>query len=910
MTSSLYCFPKKKYENESKSNVELFIEAEKGNFNELKKILSNSFSNKTIEYAIRRCLLKDNTIDENSDYKKCLDLLIDYMGLENINYINTEEGNTTLLMVACSQMNMFMIERLLLLPSISAYIKYEDENKNNALHFLLANGSTNENDKLKALRMLISKNVDFDAPNEEGYCPIAYAVKNGNAKIVQELLLKGACPLQVVKSTGDTLLHLAVINGDENTFDLVNKQKIWKIRNLNGQNAFDLAKEIKSEKFLTILKLECQESKISKTMQALEKFNCGEYRPALELLNSSKSSLKNGTNIKLEWNHLLTYLMLQQDDYMSFKELMQFFDNPKFSNDELDDSLFLYNKSVFYFKLGDLPKTISLLLSYLKRNESPMDSDLYFAPSAMLFEICLFYRDSSLAKQVLAKLEDYTRIKLLESGKKANGSDPVKEYLRANNIANKINIGEEYLALVLLMRTFSQLQEKAVDDAKKTFEEYKKSPVYMDIKRGNLLVETLRQSSKFIKFYLHYSTNQFSKCLKISKDYSEEETSEYKMHYCNSMGILNLRLKKYSISEFLFKKALGHAKEGINHKKANYCILNIIKIKYNLGLAFFFQRQFDKALLLFKSIFQKLQFNPMIYYRIGLCLMQLKIQDHSGSTFLGCSEVVDKIVGYSKNEGNETTLKRIILKYMTITKQSKTSNFINFTEPISYFKDAIILLSDNYYNKKYLQELIQTYTPEGLSSRSGFDLVSQNNLMASLYMNLIFCLNKNQDWSESLFYIREFELLSACTKNCVYFVENYKLEALIALGKIDAAKELVTNAIKVGNINSYPDIDKKGSFFSNSTNRCFKEVSFKIALFVNVAKIQLLKSNLEEARTTISQILGLVSLNDKEGEANDLPGYVINILVYYYLVQENFQAALRVLKTHKVNTTQFDQKKK
>jgi hypothetical protein len=286
--------------------------------------------------------------------------------------------------------------------------------------------------------------------------------------------------------------------------------------------------------------------------------------------------------------------------------------------------------------------------------------------------------------------------------------------------------------------------------------------------------------------------------------------------------------------------------------------------------------------------------------------MQIKLLDTNVASNHGLSEVVDKIIGYNKYEGDELSIKRVILKSISNYRQSKSSNVINFAESIAYFKDAIILINDNYYNNKALQDLHLSFDHN--PSKTSSEPSSSSILFCSLYSNLIFCLNKSQDWSESLFYIREFEALPHFNKASLYFIDNYKLESLIALGKIDLAKDLATAMIR-SNGSSYQDLEKKGSFMSSLTNRNFKEVSFKIALYVNVAKVQLLKSNLEEAKSTILQILGIICLTEREGDSIDLPGYLINIIVYYYLMQENHSAALKILKTHKVSPSQFDPKK-
>ena len=91
-------------------------------------------------------------------------------------------------------------------------------------------------------------------------------------------------------------------------------------------------------------------------------------------------------------------------------------------------------------------------------------------------------------------------------------------------------------------------------------------------------------------------------------------------------------------------------------------------------------------------------------------------------------------------------------------------------------------------------------------------------------------------------------------------------------------------------------MDIKGSFFSNSNHQIYNEITYRMALYINLIKINIMNNNFQEAKKYIISVLNLLN-NPNEKE---LPPYVINIIIFYFLSMGKNEEAVQIIKFRKI----------
>ena len=827
MSSIDYWNPKIE-ENEKPSIIEFLQAVQEANLKKTKEIIGEkSFAEKTVDFAIRTALCLSKTKD--ASYKKLVELLIQ-KEISGANLSHVEEDGTTLLMVACGLSDAYFVDVLMTTVQSDKFIQLQSKDGNNCLHYLIMNEETTVDEKMAVLMKLIRQGINLKIKNAEGYSPLALAVKSGCYKVCYELMQMNGDIEQIVDSTGETLLHLALFGGDENIFDLVNLPKLWKIKNKDGLNAYELAKKLNSTKFLKILEIQCQESTIKKSLDALKEINSGNFEAAEKILDSTND--KFSTNNKYEWNHFLTKLNLKSRNDESMVDFQNFFVN--IDKENLEDSILLFNRSLFEWNLGNVSKSMSSIIEYLKQNENLDEADMFYGSLTLLFEGCHFYKNVKGQELIIDKLEDY--IKRHKNDQEVNINDQVKEYLERTKIVCKLNIEEESLALVYLMKAVKSLEEQSLEEVKKSLEVYNKISINLAKREGGLN-EELRFLYKFVKFYSNTLAGHFAKCLKIYKK-NCEQASPNAIHYNNGMGILNLKLKKYTTAEMFFKLALQNCRAFVDKSRAAFNVQNSMKIKFNMALSIFYQKRYEEALLLFESLTPYFYENPLLHYRIGLCHMELILKSRSGY-----SKIIEEVIEHKSNKKNGNyNLQKVVLNRVTVNENLRYSTNIQFGDAIAAFKKAI-QISKNRPNQDIAKVL-------SLFEDPGTNEPQFKNQLPQIYSALIFCLNRSHCWSESLFFIKEIEHIPM-SKNQAAILENYKIEAMISLERGEIAKDVLQNQVSA----SFSVDLSKSSFFTDSSLNIETGIGFKLSLYTNLTKVQLLKNNLDKARLSIKQIL-------------------------------------------------------
>ena len=106
----------------------------------------------------------------------------------------------------------------------------------------------------------------------------------------------------------------------------------------------------------------------------------------------------------------------------------------------------------------------------------------------------------------------------------------------------------------------------------------------------------------------------------------------------------------------------------------------------------------------------------------------------------------------------------------------------------------------------------------------------------------------------------------------------------------------ICRKVNISPSNRYENIDAKGAFFSNSNNQVYNEVTYRLALYINLIKINILNNNAQDAEKYINSILSLLNYPTEK----ELPPYVINIIIFYFLSIGKNEQAVQIIKYRRI----------
>lgn len=814
----------------------------------------------------------------------------------------------------------------------------------------------------------------------------------------------------VIKINQNNLIHCSIIGKNLNCLKLVLKEseiKDLRQKTKDGLTPQDLAKKLELFYFAKIIenfeenyhnpdfiKILAEINPI-KVTNILDKFLNEEYQEAKFLLNQLKinqSIRNNSKNMNIEWNIFLCKYYIKTENQNTdvkpesilskfldssnnknnlktnvLREFTQFFETVKINAkaQEEDSGIFdiiIYNKGLFYYKIGDFIKTLNIYLEYLKFVLDQNDGQfykwvIYVNVTFIIIEGLISLKYTKLVNTIINKLEEFlfTTFRLKKDDSYSQDIDSICMYLNSKEFIHKFTpTWDESFCFLNLLKVMKNIYEMKIDDSKIYFKEFKKLYKNCNYKIDFKIFDTMHNMHTCLKIKMYYCENSFSKCFKnLNKIYKLTKIeqinltindqkidgrfnkNEYIMFYYNTMGIVNLKQKKFLIAEYFYKLCISFYKKTFYEtKEFDFSIrLNwIYSVKYNLGLCYFFQKKYEKAYIIFKELSKNKNINGNIFlwYRIGLSLLEMemaKLKKEKNESSV--SDIVNKINGYEgnnyncesseseiengmslQNENCENYTRRIILQhnYSTIKNNQKTY------EAIQCFKQVILLSKNNincgtslndknqlleihnfYYDKKssYLEDQA---TDE--FEKSTPQIKSMQPVINSSYLNLIFCLTLIENWPEVLFYCEEYEKSQYFKKDkdSIYKFDNYKIEALINLKQMDKAMELIKNNSFLINNNDY-----RGSFFNKVNNVLYNDVSFKLVLNVNMTKIHFMNNNLVEAEKCITNIFNIYNTgNGSINTMTEIPPYLQMILIYYHLVKGNYITSLNIIKFRKI----------
>ena len=292
--------------------------------------------------------------------------------------------------------------------------------------------------------------------------------------------------------------------------------------------------------------------------------------------------------------------------------------------------------------------------------------------------------------------------------------------------------------------------------------------------------------------------------------------------------------------------------------------------------------------------------NPYLFYRLALCYIEQEFQKNQ-KTFKENNEndVVCKTI-YNENCDEPAFKKRFLLVNQALTpslseqkeenanKETEENNDndlisvknLDLNEAIRALKECILIIKG--YNS-FNEQIYNTLKP--LMNSEVKDIYD------SAYLNLIFCLIRNEYYSEAIDSIEEFRENTNSINKYKFILDNYTIEAYLKLGEFEKA----LNILSKDNF-SYENPDEKGTFFSNSNHQVYDEITYRLALYINLIKINILNNNFKEAEKFVVSVLNLLNYPTEK----ELPPYVINIIVFYFLSIGKNEEAVQIIKFRRI----------
>lgn len=906
---------------------------------DITQLLSNidSYSYSEIDSKIRNFLLTAN----ESTLEHFFPLLIPHI---DINFQSESDNNTTLFMQMVSKGLNTFAESLIDKSSNPIDTMIKDNINENSLFKIIK--SPNEQSKLslfkKALHATkenLNCNNETDIINEindESYTLLSLSLLIGNSDICSLLLSNGSNPLISNEKNGDNILHCAVKGKNPYCLNLIlNKvessviNKLINSSNKNNETPVQIAMKMNLSPMikllndtLTLLKNNDinGEITIDNANSPTDLLCCVNNENIDTVIDMIKQYYMNDWN-KLFIEHFEAVEKEKKYNFDLLEKVVEFFLNESEDSDEKvkysnEKEIYFLNFMIFTFRCCDYQKMIDIFMRYMKReNKQKEDFIFYVNASLMFIDLSIKLNLNNVGKYLLNKLSE--NIKNFYDANNQNDSLlSNKKMIRYLNHINLFtpnlyqkdnNASFNYNTLFQLYLCFINVNQNNYDSAKKILADVKTSISNIiknsSNKKGgvpeiNNYINILKNFYKILKVRIDYFNNtQFkfykhlNSLISFSSSINQSHlTSSLSLHstlfYYNSIGILNLKEKKYSYAEYCFKhcESLIHQNEMSTYKYMSIVL-------YNIGLCYFYSKKYEKCYKILSSLknMDTFENNPFLFYRLGLCCIERELSDAKmNSQSENVNDIVNKIID-EQSEDNDTasssSLKRILLVNSSPSNGNNYDDINNnITEAISSFKQCLLIIKGYTIYVKDIHNAFEKYEYENDNTIKQYSAI-----IPSVYLNLIFCLLRNEEYNEAISITKDFESYanSQNLKNYQYIINNYLVEAYLRTNNSGQAAELLSE-------NNFNFADIKGTFYTENNMLLYNDVSFKLALYVNLVKINLMNEKEDDAK----RIIGVI-LNTVKG-SREIPPFVLNVIIYYLIATKQNELAIKTIKFRKV----------
>ena len=576
---------------------------------------------------------------------------------------------------------------------------------------------------------------------------------------------------------------------------------------------------------------------------------------------------------------------------------------------------------------GNFQNMLNVFKSYIENykaeNKNVNNYIFYVNTIIILIEKCLNQNLVEFANILIINLNQFLQNNNIDTTSfdfKNSNSNQFLKYLSVNEIVNPTT---DLKGLTTLYQCNLNLIKGNYEKAQENLAEFK-SKFYggeKDKKNKNAepIHKTMENLYHFLKVKVDYFLNiqfKLNKHLSAMDKYKANKDST--LFYYNFLGIINMKQSHYSYAEYCFK----YCRNIISQNSMLY-LKYLYGVEYNLALCYFYMKDYDKSIQILNKIknAESMKNNPYLYYRLALCYIEKEfLKQKNNFKMNNENDIVCKTI-FNDNNDEPAFKKRFLLVNQSPSpsiinppsaekkeENESANNAINnldFSEAIKCLKECILIIKGySSYNAQIYDTLKPLINNELIDLKPLFikdenneknygddSNIQYNDIYGLAYLNLAFCLIRNENYAESIEVIEEFRENNQNLNKYKFILDNYSIEAYLKLGEFEKA----LNILSKENF-SYENIDTKGAFFSNSNHQVYNEITYRLALFINLIKINILNNNAQDAEKYIRSILNLLNYPTEK----ELPPYVINIIIFYFLSIGKNEQAVQVIKYRKI----------
>jgi len=830
--------------NEEEEDFKLLLfYSENASLTELKELFENKkFSQEKVDEAFRHCI--KNYKKHNKEYAESIKIFL--KEIIDINYQNENYNETTILMYAFDEGQEVPCDLILSCFNSEINLNLYDLNKETTIFHLIKSDKINDESQKDFLTQLLIKSFDFDFINNNNETITSILEKKGKNDILTFIK-------EIIKNS------IFNINSLTSKYNKKNKNDYDEIlKDLNKY--YQQINSVKSENpsfYYNILLVE---------MKILLSLVGASHHQNNFLVEKFGSNILKENQIKLI--HLLNKVNIQSN--------------------EIDYSpCLIINKFIMLYQLDKF----QLFKEYKNIIENNENGKFYYDNKLLFFYLQTIYIDMLIERE---KIKDaIEEIKKLENEIDSK-EDIEKKLILPNDLEIDIKDDKILKNIIKLYKIFIMLFINEDNKKKKGFSE---SFTSSNIKQANELMKILEIEineltinsnfglKNFFDFlhvrllYLssHFSMNKVN--LKLEKIFSENINNNeiINIYYYNTQGIINLKKGKYSLSSFYFLKCLNilNVESSIQLIKRNHYYP---AIAFNLALSYFYQRNYENCIKILYFLLNYSNNNTKfftnykyIYYRLALSQLELILSKNKNineiyNKYFDMRDIKNCFILNNINASSSFNLEKDENDEFTLIKQDLISNDI-----IDNFKKVLLLIGNKYDDKIYLNTLF----------------------------NLIFCLLINENYSEAIFYLRNIKVET--TKIQKYIINSYLLQCYIFTGNLKLAQKISEILITEKDLDNYND-----KFYQKINNKIIPFANFKVSIYINMIKMCILNGKKEEIDGYLINLLGYcnldISYNNQGGinSVEEIPPFIINVFVYYYLNINRRDLAINILKTKKI----------
>ena len=824
-------------ENPKRIVSNLNREASLGNFQKIKSLFDkNNFNQKEIDEAFRICIHHYNK-NQKDAYVNCIKLFL--KKTPEINYRNPRFNNSTILMYSIDEGKDAPTDLIISCTKDDLDMNLPDTNGENTIFHLVNSQVFSQKIKIEFIRDLCLN--DFNI-----------YLKNNRKKTIQDILI----------SKGNLNLLDEIKNKiKENKFDQN------KLTNLYNEDKYEELFELievyeKNENNIEIInKNSFKYNKLYIELKAILR--------SLDKINKNKIDLKNHPYQMILGDRGLSDLSTK---IMGILQQVNFDGggNPNDTNNNFAFSLCLIiNKMIMFYQLDYYYDLVYLTNQITKFKDSFSIVSVYFHLYEYFIKIDMMiqrglYTNANNEFNTIKEIIENIEVKRNSNRyykKKTEALIPKDIVFDYKNIQNLFKLYQIYIN--------SLLERKNEEEYNLQISELKNIPIEESDKENNQVSEQSNNNYKsFQKYlflrlnYLKNSKNKISYIMNdplgiLNIDGLNAQNELNKIYFYHYQGIISLKNGNYYISTYFFLKCfyLISIKSSNQLIKRNHFYPTIL---YNLSLSYFYSKKYKETI---KCLYMLLNYsnnkskffinNKYIYYRLGLSNLEILMEESKSINLL-----YDSFIN-----------KKFILKI------PKLSSFYEKLDIIEYFKKAFILIKNDPKHPIYFSTLI----------------------------NLVFCNIIKQNYMEAIFYLK---LNKSTDINNINIIRTYLFQCYIYINKTDLAEKISREMLYD---NRWLKGNKKDMlFFEKLNSRLVKIKGFKISVLVDMIKLCIEKKKIKEMQKYLMALLDSINLDIsfcEQGKINvneEIPTYIINVFVYYYIMINRKDLALDILKKRKI----------